>query len=232
MRSVVVEQLEFDSACAKFREQWPKALSDKRAAMIFRKWQKLPRGIFESAVDALIYRGGQAPSGEAIDETILAILAVYNEKSGSSPEKLFKSCEICSHSGIVQAENLDGNHCVVACVCELGQYRERSGQAKPKHLAYSLGYVNFKLPLSYKAKKHPEWKDADVNKYSPILVGIYNTIQRSMLINDQRGVNGIRLVSKNTTEEAFRIYELMVEGNLNHELIRRSNNNSKAIYVL
>lgn len=224
-----MEQVEFDSACAKFREQWPKALSDKRASMIFRKWQTLPKGIFESAIDALIYRGGQAPSGEMLDETIFAILAVYNEKSGTSPEKLFKSCVICSHSGIVQASNADGNSCVVACSCELGQYRERSGQAKSKHLAYSLGYVNFKIPLSHKAKKHLEWKDADSGKYSPKLIGIYNTVQRSMLMDDQRGLNGIRLVCKITTEEAFKIYELMIQNNLDHELIRKNNNNSKIL---
>lgn len=78
--------------------------------------------------------------------------------------------------------------------------------------------------LSDDAKKHPEWRDANATKYSPKMIGIYNTVQRAILTNDTRGMKGITLVCHLSPDEAFKIYELMREGNTTHELITKNNN--------
>lgn len=80
-------------------------------------------------------------------------------------------------------------------------------------------------PLSKFARKHLDWVFPDSYKYSGKLCGIFNTVQRSMLVNDQRGMRGITVFLKISEEEACSIYELMLQGNVNNPLIKRHNDN-------
>lgn len=144
-----MEQFEFDEACRKFRDQWPKSMSDQRASMIFKKWQKLPKGVFGHAVNSMIYQGGHPPAGEQIDDFVNAAIKKHNEKNTNfSSAKLPPGCKDCRMGGYIRMMK-DGYESTCTCMCPLGMhYHENYGMPHKEDLL-QRGYVRFNYEKFY-----------------------------------------------------------------------------------
>lgn len=90
---------EFSHSIDRFQVQWPRALSQVRADLLWQAWRALPDGVFSAALDALIYRGGFAPSGDTIDEMVKQKLTESRDKGKvhAPPPKENLSQEVAKH---------------------------------------------------------------------------------------------------------------------------------------
>lgn len=116
-------------------------------------------------------------------------------------------CKNCDGHGFLQAKNTDDNFCIYLCPDCHGKDLSWNSKLPTKDLVNSLGYYTVKGTFS-KSRLHPDWKEPD-DMYSPKMKALFYTMQRSILMNDTRGMGGMRKTLGVTEDKAFMIYEKM-----------------------
>lgn len=211
-----MDGVEFQRATEKFREAWPRALPQVRAEMLWNTWRHLPYGVFEESINALIYRGGNAPSGEDIDAMITHKHKAHNLDNADKLPVL-EGCEICRHTGMLEYSGNGGNY-VAACTCKLGEsYR---GKLHSSWDMEKAGYTR-RQKVSSEISKHPEFMLPDEKKYGAQLCGLFRCVQRAILMKKKDEKYGVAPALESlgvTKAEAYEIYQDMRRGHVSDRI--------------
>jgi hypothetical protein len=210
---------EFDRNIKRLQDKWKTIFSKEQVHIIFEKWKHLPDGVFDTSVQMVLFKCTATPSGERIQEEINLTLELRRRNVVEQTENK-NGCSTCKGKGYLVAEKSNGSQIPFLCAVCAGKGVHLNFPL-PKYAEVERQGYSLKKKLSNIGKTHAEWKNCDETKYSAKLQGIYNIVQRSMLLNDSRGLKGIQMLLKISKEETFKLYELMVQGNTSDEMIKK-----------
>jgi hypothetical protein len=107
---------EFQAGIKKLQAKWANVMNPDQVTLGWEKWKDLPDGLFASAVNSVLFKCVNIPSGERISEEIFLALESFKRATSHQQRVLDNGCRACKGLGYKFARTKDDRYeCVYIC---------------------------------------------------------------------------------------------------------------------